>query len=162
VASWQLTFIATVLRRGRWLTAPESGRALLTVAPLAVTKPSLGPRPSGAVQGISYDLRLHRFAFGVPAPTCKSSCHAHSVSFFVPLALLFGIALGVGQRRKERQGSARPYGVSEYPMVTMEPLLLIQIHRTQSGTNGAFAGSKDRVRQECLGVLPLPLSLRNG
>jgi hypothetical protein len=39
-------------------------------------------------------------------------------------------------------------------MVAMEAPLLIQAHCTQGGTDGAFAGSEDRARQEDLGVLP--------
>jgi hypothetical protein len=38
----------------------------------------------------------------------------------------------------------------------MEGPLLIEAHRTQCRTDGAFAGSEDRARQEDLGVLPDP------
>jgi hypothetical protein len=39
-------------------------------------------------------------------------------------------------------------------MVTMEAPLLVQAHRTQGRTDGAFAGSENRTRQEDLGMLP--------
>jgi hypothetical protein len=39
-------------------------------------------------------------------------------------------------------------------MVAMNEPLLVQAHRTQVRTDGTFAGSEDRARQEDLGVLP--------
>ena len=43
---------------------------------------------------------------------------------------------------------------AEYPTVAMQGPLLVQAHRTQGATDGAFAGSENRTRQENLGVLP--------
>ena len=39
-------------------------------------------------------------------------------------------------------------------MVTMEPLMLTQTHRTQGRTDRSPARSKDRTDQEHLGILP--------
>ena len=43
---------------------------------------------------------------------------------------------------------------AEYSMVAMQGPLLVQAHRTQGGTDGACAGSKNHARQEDLGMLP--------
>ena len=38
-------------------------------------------------------------------------------------------------------------------MVAMKAPLLVETHRTQGGTDGAFGGSENSARQEDLGVL---------